>query len=83
SGYVDSLYLVEISPEFADRELWAAEIIKVARMIKKASLKREISTISSQLSVVQKSGDEAKLKKLLVEFAKVSEEVKGLNISKA
>lgn len=76
SGYVDNLYLIGIAPEFSDIELWASEAVKVARMIKKASFTRKLSDISKQLKLAQNEGDDAQASKLLLKFAKVSEEIK-------
>lgn len=76
SGFVDGLYLVNIAPDFSEKELWANEAIKTARMIKKTSLKRKLSQISKELAVVQEAKNEKEISKLLSKFAKVSEDVK-------
>lgn len=80
SGFVDSLYLVNISPDFAEKELWAAEVTKVAKMIKRASLKRQLAAISGKLKEAQGQHNEREIEKLLARFAKVSEDVKKVMV---
>ena len=76
SAYVDELYLVNIGPDFSDRELWAAEAVKTAKMLKRASLRRELVLMSAKLKEAEGHHDERAVNKLLLRFAKVSEEIK-------
>lgn len=78
SKFVDSLYLINISPDFSDRELWASEALKVAKMIKKMSLKRQMAAISSKLKEAQGKHDEREIEKLLARFDKVSADIREL-----
>lgn len=75
SEFVDGLYLINISPDFSDRELWAAEAAKVAKMLKRASLKRQISEISVKLAIAQETSDERQIKILILKFNKITKEL--------
>jgi len=77
SSFVDDLYLVKISHEFDDEELLAEEIIKVAKVIKKDSLKRELVSISKDLATAQKDSDNAKVSLLSSKFNKISDSLKS------
>ncbi|MDP2632293.1 MAG: DNA primase [Candidatus Curtissbacteria bacterium] len=77
--YVDSLYLVNISPDFGDRQLWAVEVAKTAKLIRDKSLRRQQALISSKLREAQKSSDEAQIQKLLSQFDRISEERKKIS----
>lgn len=81
SEFVDSLYLVNINPEFGDKEVWAGEVVKVAKMLKKASLKRKLNFLSKELKAAQSAKNEVKIAKLVLQFGKVTEDVKKLNSS--
>ena len=76
SAYVDELYLVNIGPDFSDRELWAAEAVKTAKMLKRVSLRRELAFMSAKLKEAEGRHDERAVNKLLLRFTKVSEEIK-------
>jgi len=80
SDFVDQLYLINISAEFSDKELWAEEAIKTAKALKKASLKRELGDISGKLEEAQKNKDDKGIEKLMNRFEKVSENLKKTNI---
>ena len=71
--FVDNLYLINISPDFGDKQLWAAEATKTAKLIRDKSLRRQQAIISSKLKEAQKSSDEAKVRTLLDQFDKISE----------
>ena len=70
SAFVDNLYLVNVSPDFAEKELWGEEIAKVARRIKVASLKRQLEEISSKIKTAEVSLRANEVKKLTEEFDK-------------
>lgn len=57
SDFIDQLYLVNISPAFSEKELWAEETFKTAREIKIASLRRQQMAISVSLEEAQKKSD--------------------------
>jgi DNA primase len=76
SDFVDNLYLVNISTSLSDKELWAAEAIKTAKILKNASLKRELGEISSKLKEAQEKHDEKEIAALMTKFEKVSEIMK-------
>lgn len=78
SDFVDSLYLVNINNEFLDRELWAQEAIKTAKLLKRTALKRKLKALSEAISKSQNSKDEQGLQKLLLEFEKKSQEIKNI-----
>lgn len=81
SKFVDGLYLVNVSPDFSERELWANEAVKAAKLIKKMSLKRQMAAISGKLKEAQGKHDEREMEKLLGRFDKVSAELKELLVS--
>ena len=76
--FVDKLYLVNIGSEFEDKELWAQEVTKIAKMIKKSSLSRQLSEISQRLATAQVKSDDKEFASLLLRFKRVSEAIKGL-----
>jgi len=51
--FVNDLYLVNISPAFGERQLWAAEVAKVAVRLKQASLKRQLQQISKSIKIAE------------------------------
>lgn len=73
SPYVDSLYLINVTPDFGDRQLWAGEVTKTAKLIREKSLRRQQATISSKLKEAQNSSDEAQIQTLMNKFDKISE----------
>lgn len=75
SGFVDDLYLIEIVGDFTEREKWAAETVKIGKMIKRDSLKRKLSQISQKLSEAQGKSDSKQVSNLLREFAKISQDL--------
>jgi replicative DNA helicase len=77
TGYIDELYLVNINPELDDKELWGGETVKIAKMLKKASLKRQLNEISGKLKEAQNANGE-KTEVLFVKFKKISSEIKGI-----
>ncbi|MDZ4209694.1 MAG: hypothetical protein U1C56_00785, partial [Candidatus Curtissbacteria bacterium] len=68
-----------ISPDFGDRQLWAVEVAKTAKLIRDKSLRRQQALISSKLREAQKSSDEAQIQKLLSQFDRISEERKKIS----
>ncbi|MBI2326940.1 DNA primase [Candidatus Curtissbacteria bacterium] len=78
SGFVDNLYLVNISPAFADKELCAQELVKTARRIKQESCKRRLSAISKKIKLAQSKKDEAQLSVLSKQFDVISKNLKEL-----
>jgi len=74
--FVDNLYLVNISPDFADRELWGAEIVKIGRRIKEASLRRQLSEISSKLKYAEKNDNNKEVGVLSRKFDQISVKLK-------
>ena len=78
SDFVDSLYLVNIGSEFSERDLWAQEAIKTAKLLKRVSLKRKLKGLSEMIRQSQRQKDEKSLQKLLLEFEKKSQEVKNI-----
>ena len=61
SQFVDNLFLVNISPIFGEKEIWAGELTKIAKRIRQVSLKREIMGISQKLKEAQDRGDNRKI----------------------
>lgn len=76
ADFVDRLYLVNISPEFADREVWAAQVGKVAKFVKRESLKRGLVEISGRLKAAEEKQDEKKVAMLLRQFNKISQDLR-------
>lgn len=76
--YIDNLYLVNISVEFGDRELWAVELAKIAKIIRDKSFRRQQRVISSKLKEAQKISDERQIQLLMSQFNKISEARKNL-----
>ncbi len=64
SDFIDQLYLVNISPAFSEKELWAEETFKKAREIKIASLRRQQMAISVSLEEAQKKSDSKEVSRL-------------------
>lgn len=78
AGFVDNLYLVNISPEFNDRELWAGEVVKVAKMIRRASLKRQLAQLSAKIREAQAASAQKETERLFARFIKISVDLKTL-----
>ena len=76
SGFIDQLYLVNISPAFSDEQLWAEELVKVAFRIKRRSLSRQLGEISTSLKVAQKASSGDKILKLTEKLSELSEKLK-------
>ncbi len=74
--FVDTLYLINVSPIFGEKESWAAELVKIAGRIKRASLKRQLSTISSQLKTAQEKSDRGQIALLTRRFDQISKSLK-------
>lgn len=70
--FVDSLFLTNLSPSFEDRELWAAEVIKIAKSIKQASFRRRLAEISKKLKLAQEEGNQQLETKLAKKFDDLS-----------
>lgn len=64
SDFIDQLYLINISPAFSEKELWAEEAFKTAREIKIASLRRQQMAISVSLEEAQKKSDGKEVSRL-------------------
>lgn len=75
--YVDELFLIDLPSEFSEREKWVEELARVARVIRRESLRRKLAEISQKLSLVGKS-DEKQVAKLLSRFNKISEDIREL-----
>ncbi len=76
SKLVDELYLVNISPVFADRELWAAEIAKIAGRVKKNSFKRKLAAVSREIRQAEREKKLDKIEKLTRKFDEMSKSIK-------
>lgn len=74
--FIDELFLINISPAFADLEVWAAELIKVAARIREAALRRKLAEISKELSVAEKENQFKKIEMLSKSFKEISEKMK-------
>lgn len=77
SQFVDDLYLVNISPLFSERELWAEELSKVAGRIKVASWRRRLVKISKAIGQAQKQADNNLVLRLTKQFDQVSKYLEG------
>ncbi len=78
SDFIDQLYLINISPDFADAELWARELVKVGMRIKRGSLGRQLGAISASLKEAQKDADSAKILKLSGKFSDLSNKLREI-----
>lgn len=76
TGFVDSLYLININPVFADKEPWAQEILKVGSRIKRAATSRALFRISTLLKEAQSLHNESEAESLTKKFNKLSETLK-------
>lgn len=76
SNLVDDLFLVNISPVFAEKEMWAAEIAKIAGRIRKDSLKRKLAEISRAIEEAEHSKDLRKIERLTKKFDEMSKSIK-------
>jgi len=80
SGFVDTLYLVSVSPAFSEKERWVQELVKVAKRIKQKSLKRQLSAIAHQLKIAQEKNLNRELTSLTKKFDKLTENLEKMNI---
>jgi hypothetical protein len=76
SGFLDNLFLINISPAFDETELWFAEIIKISRRIKEASFRRQLKEISQKLKLAQQEGKSAQITSLARKFSEISGKLK-------
>ena len=74
--FVDDLYLVNISPVFADREIWANELAKIANRIKKAAIKRKLVEISEEIKSAEKKREPKRIESLTKKFDEMSKTLK-------
>ena len=72
TGFVDNLYLINISPAFGEKEAWGEELIKLAKRIKQRSLKRQLSLISQKLKLAQTKKDNRQVAILTKNFDKLA-----------
>lgn len=75
SNFIDQMYLININPEFMEREAWAGEISKVATRIKKASIGRMQFRLSTLLKEAQKEHNERRIEQLSKKFDKLSQKL--------
>jgi len=76
NSFVDNLYLVNISPTFGDKELWAEELVKIAKRIRQISFRRKLSAISEELKDAQEKSDNRRIKILTKRFDQTSKYLK-------
>ena len=74
--FVDDLYLVNISPVFADREIWAHELAKIANRIKKAAIARKLAGISREIKDAQAKKEIKRIETLTKKFDQMSKTLK-------
>lgn len=74
--FLDSLYFIEVAQDFSDKELWAAEIVKIAHRIKMQSFKMKLSEISDAIKLAQREDNEKKVIKLSKKFDELSKNLK-------
>ena len=70
------MYLVNISPVFADREIWAGELAKIANRIKKAAIKRKLVEISEEIKSAEKKKEFKRIESLTKKFDEMSKNLK-------
>ncbi|OGD82875.1 hypothetical protein A2165_01580, partial [Candidatus Curtissbacteria bacterium RBG_13_40_7] len=80
SEFVDDLYLININPVFNDREIWGAEIVKIAKRIKREAIKRKLTDISKAIKRAEKEKDIKLLKLLSGKFDQMSKNLKEASI---
>ena len=78
SDFVDNLYLINISPIFSERELWAQELAKMERRMKQAALRRQLIAITNELKIAQKNKDSHKISLLTKKFDETSKLLKEI-----
>lgn len=76
-GFVDELFLVAVSPALADREMWMAELNKVADRIKHISLKKKLGELSRDIRLAESRADVKKAAILSRKFDELSKTLKG------
>ena len=81
AGFVDYLFLININPAFSEREFWVLEIVKIAKSIKRMSVKRKLADISSHLKRAQSTNDQRQIAILAKKFDKVSNLLKSVNFN--
>ena len=81
SEYLDELFLLNLSPVFADREIWAGEVAKIASRIRKAAIKRKLAQISSYIKEAEKTKNMKKIEKLSKSFDTLSKDLKEENVN--
>ena len=80
SEFVDTLYLVNISPVFSDRELWVSELVKIAGRIKRKMIKKKLFKISQDIKLAEKESDAKKIAILTKRFDNLSKNLKEVQI---
>ena len=75
-GFVDNLYLVNISPTFGDKESWGGELVKISKRIKEAAFKRKLKDISELLKSAQVKSDQKKIAILTKKFDEISSQLR-------
>ena len=81
AGFVDHLFLTNINPAFSERELWTMEIVKIAKSLKRMSIKRKLSDISSHLRRAQSANNQRQIAILAKKFDKVSNQLQSPNFN--
>jgi DNA primase len=76
SQFVDNLYLINTGPSFSDKEIWAAEILKVSARIRESSLKKKLSDISKNIKMAENTQDTNEVSKLTKKFDTLSKELR-------
>lgn len=76
SGFVDYLYLINISPNLSDKELWAVELTKITERLKKQALIRNLKAISQELKSAENKADRRLILSLTKKFNEVSKTIK-------
>ena len=80
SKFVDELYLINISPIFSDRELWANEIVKIAGRVKQAAIKNKLAQISEEIKQAEAQSDSKQLIILTKKFDVMSKNLKEVSL---
>ena len=80
SGFVDNLYLVNLGPDFSQKQLWGQEIVKVAKTLRRESLRRKLAQISDKLEEVQAQANGRRMNLLLRQFNKISQNIKKVSV---
>jgi len=77
TGFVDDLFLSNISPALSDPVLWTSEVKGVSDRIKRISIKRKLGKLSLDIKIAEAKSDAKEAAILTKKFSELSKSLKG------